>query len=74
MEVVILPSARKHGIADDDILHAYYNSIFSFMFDAHTMLIGPDMSGNLLEVGVVVDREDDLIVHAMSARKKFLRY
>jgi len=38
------------------------------------MLIGPDRSGALLEIGMV--RGDDgtaVIVHAMKARRKFVR-
>ena len=39
---VILASARKHQIADDDMLHAYRNPIRVFDLDALTMLIGSD--------------------------------
>jgi hypothetical protein len=51
MDPVILASARKHGVADDDMLHAYRNPIRVFEFDELTMLIGPDPAGRLLEVG-----------------------
>jgi hypothetical protein len=51
MDPVILASARKHGVADDDMLHAYRNPIRVFEFDELTMLIGADPAGRLLEVG-----------------------
>jgi dienelactone hydrolase len=49
MDPVILASARKHGVADDDILHAYRNPIRVFDFDELTMLVGADAAGRLLE-------------------------
>ena len=65
--------ARKHGIADDDMLHAFRHPIRVFAFDDLTMLIGPDRAPRLLEVGVVRGERIEFIVHAMSARPKFLR-
>ena len=41
MDPVILHSARKHGVHDDDMLHAYRNPIRIFELDDLTMLIGP---------------------------------
>ncbi len=73
VDPVILASARKHGIPDDDMLHAYRNPIRVFGLDGLTMLIGADDSGRMLEVGVAVGDGVDFIVHAMSARQKFLR-
>ena len=45
---VILASARKHQIADDDMLHAYRNPIRVFALDDLTMLIGPDTAARLI--------------------------
>ncbi len=73
MEPVILASARKHGVADDDMLHAYRNPIRVFEFDELTMLIGSDPAGRLLEVGTATAEGIEFIVHAMPARQKFLR-
>ena len=42
MDPVILESARKHQISDDNMLHAYRNPIRVFDLDGLTMLIGPD--------------------------------
>lgn len=52
VDPVILASARKHGIHDDDMLHAYRHPIRVFELDDLTMLIGPDQAARLLEVGV----------------------
>jgi hypothetical protein len=72
-ELVIVPTARKHGIEDADIRHAVRQPIRVFQLDELTMLIGPDRSARILEVGVVVKGEVDVVVHAMPVRAKFLR-
>jgi hypothetical protein len=73
MDPVILGSARKHGILDDDILHAYRNPTRVFDLDDLTMLIGAATDGHLLEIGLVDDGGIEFVVHAMTARDKFLR-
>ena len=71
---MIANSARRHGIHDDDILHAFRNPILSEdVDDGFTMLVGPDGAGNLVEVGVVDADNGVLIVHAMRARPQYLR-
>jgi hypothetical protein len=74
-EPVIASSARRHGVDDEDMLHAYRNATDAWALDEGlVMLIGPDRSGALLEIGMV--RGDDgtaVIVHAMKARRKFVR-
>ena len=72
MDPVILASARKHGIRDDDMLHAYRNPIRVFVMEDLTMLIGPDRAANPLEIGLATAEGIDFIVHAMAAREKFL--
>lgn len=70
----MLASARRHGIADDDMVHAYRHPIRVFEHDDLTMIVGGDACGRLLEVGLVTSDEGiEFIVHAMSARSKFLR-
>lgn len=69
---MILASARKHGIDDEDMLHAYRNPIRVFDLDDLTMLIGPDTSARILEIGVAEAEGVEFIVHAMAARPKFL--
>jgi hypothetical protein len=72
VDPVILASARRHGVLDNDMLHAYRNPIRVFDLDDLTMLIGPDESTALLEIGVTHAEGMDFIVHAMSARPRFL--
>ncbi|MCP4968038.1 MAG: hypothetical protein GY926_22740 [bacterium] len=73
MDPVILGSARKHGVGDNDMLHAYRNPIRIFDLDDLVMLIGADESGRLFEIGVVAGEGIDFIVHAMEAQPRFLR-
>ena len=72
VDPVILASARKHQIADDEMLHAYRNPIRVFDLDGLTMLIGPDTAARLLEVGVSEAEGIEFVVHAMPARDRFL--
>ena len=73
MDPVVLASARRHGISDDDMLHAYRHPIRVFEFDDLTMLVGADKAGRVLEVGLAAAEGMEFIVHAMLARPKFLR-
>jgi hypothetical protein len=73
VDPIVLASARRHGISDDDMLHAYRYPIRVFDLDDLTMLVGPDRAGRVLEVGVATAEGVDFIVHAMAARPKFLR-
>ena len=72
VDPVILASARKHQISDDDMLHAYRNPIRVFDLDELVMLIGPDTAARLVEVGVSEAEGIEFIVHAMPARDRFL--
>ena len=46
VEVVIAESARKHGVPDDDILHAYRNPFQTTYYDEGlSMLIGATAPG-----------------------------
>jgi hypothetical protein len=75
VSVEILPSARKHGVSDDDIRHAIDNAIAAITRPEQpefTMLIGPTISSRLLEIGVVETDDQDYVIHAMPAREKYL--
>ena len=72
VDPVILAAARKHGVQDDDMLHAYRNPMRVFQLDDLTMLVGPSESASLLEIGVAHAEGIDFIVHAMPARDRFL--
>jgi hypothetical protein len=73
--VDIDPSARKHGVTDEDMVHAFRNHWKAYETDDPdvTMFIGPAASGEALEVGVVVDDDGVAVIHAMRARPKFLK-
>ncbi|MGB8860354.1 MAG: hypothetical protein WCC60_13895 [Ilumatobacteraceae bacterium] len=73
MEPVILASARKHDVHDDDILHVYRHPTRVLQLDDLIMLIGPSQTGQLLEIGVSRADGIDFIIHAMPARPKFTR-
>lgn len=70
-------SARRHGVADDDILHAIEHSMVVDDLGEDPdrwLVIGPDRAANLLEVIVLVTAEDDeVIIHAMPLRAVYRR-
>lgn len=70
----IAQTARKHGIADEDIGHAVRHAIGQWRLDDDfTMRVGPARDGDLLEIGVLgIDTDDPVIVHAMRARPQYL--
>ncbi len=73
-EPIIAPSAYKHGLAREDILHAYRNPLRIWdLGDGFTMMIGPNRAPIILEVRYVEGDVAMVIVHAMPARDKYLR-
>ncbi len=68
-------SARKHGVPDEDMLHALRHHWRAFETDDPdvTMFIGPSRTADPLEVGVVLDVNVAAIIQAMNARAKFLK-
>ncbi|WP_419914270.1 hypothetical protein [Candidatus Poriferisodalis sp.] len=73
MDPFIRPTARKHGISDEDMLHAYRNAFDAHEIDNMTMIIGGDRSGRPLELGIEFRGHIPEILHAMPARARFLR-
>jgi hypothetical protein len=72
--VLIVDSARKHGIADEDVLHAFDHPVsYEDLDDGFVMVIGPTSSAQLVELGVLDTDHGPVIVHAMTARRKYLR-
>lgn len=71
---IILPSANKHGVDDQDIVHAidHHYRIWKQEEDAVTMFVGPSRSGQMLEVGVIVWYGVHAVAHAMPARDQYL--
>jgi len=73
-EPIIANSAFKHGLGEEEILHAYRNPIRVWdLGDGLTMMIGANAAAIILEVGYVEGQSAVVIVHAMPAREKFLR-
>ena len=71
---VIAPSALRHGITTEDILHAWRNPIYFVVeMDGFLMLIGPSYSARILEIGFVESDDVTVIIHSMPARNKYLR-
>jgi hypothetical protein len=70
----IANSARKHGIHDDDMLHEFNHPMsVEDLDEGFVMFVGADVAGNLLEIRVVDSTDGPIIVHAMTARPKYLR-
>jgi hypothetical protein len=70
--VEIHAAARRHGIADDDMLHAIDHAQATEDLGEDPdrwLVVGPDRAANLLEVIVMVTAEgSELIIHAMPLR------
>jgi len=73
--VEVHPSARKHGIADEDTKHAAANAMTIDEQDDDTRLyLGPARSADLLEVVTIVRVDGpELAIHAMRMRPKYQR-
>jgi hypothetical protein len=71
---VIAPSALRHGVSEETIVHAFNNPIRTEdLEEGLTMLVGPDAAGNLYEICVAASAEGPVVIHAMPARPKYLR-
>lgn len=75
-EPIIAASAYRHGVDEADILHAYRNAYRSEADQGDhslTMLTGAARNGvTQLEIGVKTVGDQPVIIHAMTARKRFL--
>jgi hypothetical protein len=73
--VEVHSSARKHGVADEDIEHAIDNVMSIDDQDDDTRLyLGPARNADLLEVVTIVrDDGSELVIHAMKMRPKYRR-
>ena len=72
----ILPSARKHGVSDDDIRHAVNNAAAAITAPDQldfTMLVGAAPNGQLLEIGILSADDNDYVIHAMPARTRYVK-
>jgi hypothetical protein len=76
--VKVAPSALKHGISELDILYAAENWAYSSQPDddvpAKHLVLGFDSNGRHLELAILTfDSGQQLVIHAMKARPKYLR-
>ena len=70
--VEIHESARRHGVAQEDIEHALAHAVaWAELGDdpPRYLLAGPDRASNLLELVVLVLGGDELVIHAMGLRR-----
>jgi hypothetical protein len=65
----------SNGVIDADILHAVRTAMRKVVIDEDlTMFIGPASDGALLEIGLDIDGDDPVVIHAMPLRQKFYRF
>jgi hypothetical protein len=66
--VEITTSARRHGVADEDIVHAWTNAIrlveYEYAGEERLLVIGPSVSGAMLELVAVPADSPTRIIHA----------
>lgn len=72
------PSALKHGISAEDVLHAVAHRAYESEPDddmpSKQFVLGFDRHGRLLELAVLTfDSGNQLVIHAMKARRHLLR-
>jgi len=76
--VRIPASARKHGITDKDIPHAFEEATryveYEYDGEEGPLFIGTDTAGRLLELVAVPAGEPNRIIHADRLRAKFYDY
>ena len=77
MRVEFHRSASKHGVVTNDVQHAVANAfVVADMGDdeapLRTLVLGPDRSGNMLEVIVLhFDDGREMVIHAMPIRAHY---
>jgi uncharacterized DUF497 family protein len=78
LHVRISESARKHGVGDEDIEHAWENAIryaeYDYDGDERLLVIGADRHGRMLELVAVPADEPTRIIHADRLRPKFYEF
>lgn len=75
----IAGSARKHGRTDEEICHAWRNMIryhvYEYDGEERVLVIGPDLTGELMELVAVPALGPSRIIHAdrlQPSRRKYL--
>ena len=74
----ISESAHKHGVDDEDIVHAWENAIryveYDYDGDERLLVIGADRHGRMLELVAVPADAPTRIIHADRLRPKFYEF
>ena len=74
MRRLIYPSARKHGVDDDDLQQAieFHSVVLGYAGEDRVLYLGPDTAANMLEV-IALRRDDgsELVIHAMRMQRKY---
>jgi uncharacterized DUF497 family protein len=78
LTVETVGSARKHGITDDDITHAWNNAVrlveYEYDGEERLLVIGGDQQDRMLELVAVPAGDPTRIIHAGQLRPKFFDY
>lgn len=70
-------SARKHGVSDEDVLHAIDQLVVEYEVGdddppRRWLVFGPNRAGLMLELIVLVfDDGAEMVIHAMPMRSKY---
>ena len=71
--LIVLSSARRHRVNEDDMSHAIDNAVRIWdVDDERVIYVGPSRSGALLEVGAYQATDGVIVFHAMPCRTKYL--
>ncbi|MFC8526335.1 hypothetical protein [Nocardia sp. NPDC057227] len=74
----ISDSARKHDVAEVDILHAWENALRYIELEMYgedrLLVLGPNRAGRMLELIAVPADGPARIIHADTRRAKFHKY
>ncbi len=71
----IRPSARKHGVADEDIHHVLDHSLREVELDEYRWLVLPDRAANIIELIVLItDQGQARAINARRATKENLKF
>ncbi|MCL2800558.1 MAG: hypothetical protein FWD28_02195 [Treponema sp.] len=76
MDIVILDSAHKHGITEENIIYClshFNNDIMLNYPPIKRLFVGFDNLGRALEIIAIEDEEQDrlVIIHAMKLTKQY---
>jgi hypothetical protein len=75
--VELLPSASRHGVEAEDVLHALAHAVVVEEIGEDPLrylVLGPDRASRFLEL-VVLDRpQGPAVIHAMAMRAQYEKY